>query len=407
MLHDNIKSIMASHTTHWELNKKLADKLANFVKSFINATEDHVAFFGGNLTGVNIVRFTTKDRMTLVDDIFGIDDLEIQRQVKQLDHIGADWIRGTDGLNLALLYLVHLLEIDTKLNAKMRLDMQTNALLILQYKFISSTLTAYFKYPVSQQVALSTYQSLSGKYLIKKHGTWQALLLARCNNILVKEDTHRTTIKDFGGDDKIQYMITDIQGRLKSLIINIYQVTMNVKSKEDVITTAASMIELDGELTVRDIQRKQTDYLTYIRNVSKNDKEFIKMDLVDVIDATISTLPRKLFVDILIGFSKQMSVNDNNAKVLVEEVIIFLFNYVSENRDIISDTRDYSRLIKTLKDLYTAGKSSNATVLKTRKLADKVNKKTVKISNEVTLSALRIGLILYITLRTLTKEHYG
>lgn len=406
-MHESIKEIMASNTQHWVLNKRLADKLANFVKAFINANEDHVGFFGSNLTGVHVVRFTTKDRMTLVDDILDIDDLTIQEQVKSLPHIGDTWVRGTDGLNLALLYLVHLLEVDTKLSSKMRYDMQVNALLILQYKFLSSTLTAYFKYPVSSAVALSVYQSLSGKYLIKKHGTWQALLLARCHAILVKEDTHRKTIKMFDPDDKVQYMITDIQGRLKALIINIYSVTMDVKSREDAIGTSSTMIELDGELTVRDITRKQTDYLNYIRTVAKDQRDFVKMDLVEVIDATITTLPKKLFVDALFGFSKACASNNNDAKVLIEEVVIYSFKYFAENKDIISDTRDYGKLIKTMKDLYTAGKSSTPSVLKSRKLADKINKKSVKTTNEVTTSALRVGLILYILLRTLTRDHFA
>lgn len=405
-MHETIKDVMVSHTSHWKLDKRLADQLNNFVKMYLNATEDHVNFYGGNLTGVHVIRFTTKDRMTLCEDILDIDDLAIRESVRQLPHIGDTWVRGTDGLNLALLYLVHLLETDKKLNAKMRYQMQVDALLILQYKFLSSIITAYFKYPVSSSVALAVYQSLNGKFAIKRYGTWQQLLLARCEAILVKEKTHLDTIKTFQPDDKIQYMITDIQGRLKSMILNIYSVTMNVKENESSVGISNAMIELDGELTIRDIQRKQNDYLTYIRQVSKDQREFIKMDLVEVIDATITTLPRKLFVDALANYSKVMAQGDKVAGTLTEEIVFFSFKYFSENKQIITDTKDYGKLIKTMKDLYTAGKSNTPSILKSRQLADKLNKKAVKTSNEATKAALRVGLILYILMRTLTKEHY-
>lgn len=405
-MYENIKQIMQSHTKHWKLDRNLALKLSNFVKQFINANEDHVNFFGGNLTGVYVVRFTTKDRMELVDDIFQVDDLQIKQDVRSLPHIGSDWVRGTDGLNLSLLYLVHLLENDTKLAKNLKRDMQINALLILQYKFLTSVMTDYFKHPVSPKIALAVYQSLSGKYSLKKYGTWQALLLARCNAILGGEKTHVETIKNFSPDDDIQYMITDIQGRLKSMIINIYSVIMEIKEKEVFVGTSDAMIELDGELTIRDVTRKQNDYLNYIRNVAKDQREFIKIDLVEVINATITTLPKKLFIDVLIGFSKACSVNERNSGELLEEIIFFCFKYFMENPEVISDTKDYGHLIKAMKDLYTAGKSNTPSILRSRDLADKINRKSVKTSNEATKAALRVGLILYIMMRTLTKDHY-
>lgn len=403
---DDIKSVMANHTHHWKLDKTLAKRLGDFVKSYLNANEDHVNFYGGNLTGVHVLRFTTKNRMTMCEDILGIDDLAIRDSVRALPHIGDTWVRGTDGLNLALIYLVHLLHNDTKLPAKLRYQMQVDCLLILQYKFLSSIITAYFHHPVNLSVALAVYQNLNGKFAIKRYATWQQLLLTRCEAILIREDTHRDTIKTFQPDDKVQYMITDIQGRLKSMILNIYSVTMEIKDSEDRVGVSSAMIELDGELTIRDIQRKQNDYLMYIRQVAKDQREFIKMDLVDVLDATITTLPRKLFLDVLANFSKQWVLGDKNAGTLIEEIIFYSFKYFSENRETISDTRDYAKLISTMKNLYTAGKSTTPSVLKSRQLADRINKKAVKTTNEATKAALRIGLILYILIRALTRDHY-
>lgn len=403
----DIKTILENHTQHWVLNARLAKQLSNFVKHFINLNEDHVAFFGGNLTGVQRVRFGSEERLMLTEDVLDIDDLAIQREVKKLPHIASSWVRGTDGVNLALLYLVHRLAVDTTLSSKTRYDMQVNALLILQYKFVSSILTYYFKYLVKPDVALAVYQSLSGKYHIKRYKTWQQVFLARCHAVLVSEDTHLKTILNFEPDDKIQYMITDIQGRHKRMIIGIYGVTIDTKEAGGAVGTLSSTIEIDGELTLRDVTRIQNDYLNYLKRVIVNKNEFIKEDLVEVIDESITTMSRKLFYDVLIMVSDNASKRDRETIELIEEVIFNSFAYIGENPKVVSNIKDLPNVLKVMKDLYTAGKSTNPSILKSRKIGDKLAKKATKTTSATTTAALRTGLILYILLRTLTKDHYS
>lgn len=40
---------------------ELAKRVINFQIGFVNKKEDHIAFFGGVLTGVHVVRFTPQD----------------------------------------------------------------------------------------------------------------------------------------------------------------------------------------------------------------------------------------------------------------------------------------------------------------------------------------------------------
>lgn len=402
-----IKSIMEHYTKHLKLDKSLCKQLDDYVKIFINLNEDHVKFFGGNLTGVNFIRFTTSERLRLTEDILEIEEDEIRKQVRALPHIGDTWVRGTDGLNLSLLYLVHLLSENKSLSQKDRYDAQCNALFILQCKFLSSMMAEYFKYPVSEPIALAAYQSLSGKFSIKKYGSWLELLNNRCKAILITERTHQDTIKNFSPDDKIQYMVTDIQGRLKQMILNIYDVTVQVKEKNQSLSAHSDTVELDGDIVLKDLGNIQTDYLHYMRSISDNQREFIKEDLVEIIQNSITTLPKKIFVESLVTFSKNIAIKNSPANQLLEEIIFYIFTYFSENKDVVSNIHDYSRVLKNLKDLYTAGKSNNPSVLKARTLADRVNKPILKTSNAVTVAAVRTGLIMYIILRTLTKNHYS
>lgn len=406
-MQNDIKRVMEKHTQHWKLDRKLAKDLETFKRSFINLNEDHVGFFGSNLTGAHRVRFGIEERMILTEDILEVDDLQIQKDVRAIEHIGSQWVRGTDGLNLSLIYLVHRLAVDTKLSSSVRFDMQMNALLILHYKLLSSILTHWFKYLVKTDTALAVYQSLSGKYSIKKFGTWQALLEQRCKDMLVGQDTHLQTIRTFEPDDKVQYLITDPQTRLKSLIINIYGVTMTVIEQGGGVGNASAFIEIDGDLKLKDITRLQNDYLNYIKKVSQEPADFIKQDIVDVIDSSITTLSKKQLYDVLLHHSEMSKIINSDANILMEEIIFNCFGYFSENPDVVGDLKDFANILKVVKDLYTAGKSTNPSILKSRKLGERISKKAVTTNSAVTISALRTGLILYILLRALTKDYYS
>lgn len=406
-MYTGIKLIMQEHCSHIKLDNQLANKLAGFRRRFINENEDHVSFFGSNLMGVYRVRFSNMHRLELTEEIFNIDDLAIQKQVRALPNIGSDWIRGTDGLNLALLYLVHLLAIDTKLSAKARFTMQVDLLLILQYKFMSSWMNYSFKYLVSKEVAVAVYNSLSGKYLIKKYKTWQGVLEYRSQDILLNSPSHKNTILTFTDDNAVQYLVTTIQSQIKSMIINLYGVTLDVIEQDNKLRTSSALISLDGEVVLKDVVRERNNYLNYIKTVSPNAREFIKLDLVEIIDSTITTLPKKLFLDTLVHHSAQCSNSASDSIVLTEEVIFHCFTFFSENPKVVPDLKDLALVIKTIKDLYTAGKSADPSVLKSRKIGEKIAKKATSTKSAVTISALRTGLILYILLRTLTKDHYG
>ena len=167
------------------------------------------------------------------------------------------------------------------------------------------------------------------------------------------------------------------------------------------------MIELDGDLTLRDVTRIQNDYLNYIKRVVLNKNEFIKEDLVEVIDSSITTMPRKQFYDVLLAVSDKAAKRDRETIELIEEIIFNSFSYFSENRKVVTDIKDLPNVLKVMKDLYTAGKSTNPSILKSRKIGEKIAKKATTTTSATTISALRTGLILYILLRTLTKDHYS
>lgn len=403
--HYEIKKIMQVCMPNVRIDSNLVRDIDYYLKSYINKNDEHISFFGSNLTGVNKITFTTDDRNEWCIDLLGIDEIDIKKRIKQLPHIGDTWVRGTDGMNISLLYLVHLLHL-SKLPEKDKKRTIVNCLIILQIKFLSSLLHGYFKYPVSEKLALAVYDQLSRKFYIKKYGTWLKILEARAEDICDKTSTHYATIETFETDERIQYMITDIQTRIKSMILNIYEVTVRLKDKGVGVGSQAMLVEQFGKIEVRDVEKNFDNYLNYINNVIPEPRSFIKAELINVISDSITTMPAQLLNDLLNVISELGRKDDRKLNEMVREIMIYLFDYLRANRRAADDLSNLGQLIISIKSLFTASKTNSVTVLQLRDYFDNLVKKNIKSKTPATISGVRTGIILYIILRTLTKHHY-
>lgn len=404
--HYEIKKIMQEELQHLRVDKKLANDIAYYLKSYINRNEEHVNFFGGNLTGVNKITFSSEDRNFWLIDLLNLDDKIVKNRVRQLEHIGDNWVRGTDALNLGLLYLIHLFH-HSKLDEKTKRQAILDCLVVIQIKFLSSLLHGYFSYPCSEALALAVYEELSRKFYIKKYGTWLKILEARAEDIYTKGEIHYKTIETYESDENIQYFITDVQTRIKSMVLNIFEVTMRLKEKGVGVGKSNMLVEQFGKIEVRDIERHFDEYLTYLYDIMQEPRAFIKAELIEIITDSITTMPGKLLNDCLVVISTMSQNDDRKLSENVREVMIYFFDYLKKNNRSVEDMSNLGQLVLQLKSLFTASKTNSSAVIKLRDYFDNLVKKNIKNKNPATISGVRTGIVLYLILRTLTKQHYG
>lgn len=400
----DFKTICSDVMSNVKVNESLVRDIDYYINSYINKNEEHVAFFGSNLTGVNRIIFDTDDRNAWGIEILDIDETEIRSRVRALDHVGKEWIRPTDGINISLIYMMHKIHHST-LNVRSKRKAILHCLVILQAKFLSSLLYGYFKYPVSEKLALAVYDALSRKFYIKKYGTWLAILQARAEAIY--DEDHRTTIETFQTDERIIYMITDIQTRIKSMILNIYGVTMNLNAKGIGVSSSSMMQKMEGQLEVKTLERNFDQYLNYINSTIQEPKSFIKEEIVDVISDSITTMPKQLLYDVLLVVSEKAQTDDKELSEKTKDILIYTFDHFRENKRSIEDLSNLGQLVITLKSLFTASKTNSTTVIQLREYFDKIVKANVKSRNPATISGVRTGIVLYIILRTLTKNYFN
>ncbi len=356
----NIKSVM-----EWELpdlvaDKKLAAAVHQWLVSFINKNEDHTTFFGGNLTGVQIVRMTKNDEASWFMDILGTDQYTLEELLHALPSINSAWHVSSNVFHLSCVWLVHRFLTSPHLNDKERHSAAIDTLMILNCRYLTGVLS-YFKYPANPDVAAATYARLSYKFDLKRHGSWHMTLKNRCEDILAVKGIHYSKLIDFSDDQDIVELLNDTQGRIRSMMKNIYREFITVNTAKDKIRTTSSIVELDGKEILKDKTRGLANYTRYIHSVVSDVNSFIKPEIVQVVCKIMHTMPEKVFTDTLAW----MTVNYRTAigpeiEELLDETLLHSFEYLTNHKTLVGANADLTTLITKLRGVYTSSRSSDA-----------------------------------------------
>lgn len=402
----SIKSIYNEEAKHVLINDKLAKRVTDMMYGFVNENDEHVKFFGGNLTGTYRIKFTNANKNELMIDILDIDADSIRKQVLKLPDVNADWIVSTDTFNMTCQWLVHQF-FNSNLNTKKKEEVLLATLMILQFKLLGSILHQFFPYRVDERLAMATYAAMSMKFALKRLGTWYAALEERSHDIMASDSIHLTTIKRFDDTEAIRYMIQDIQNRLRIRVRKIHATMRMVADQDKRMQTVSGTVSIDGEVVVREVQRNTAAYTKYLDRIIMNEREFIKPDLVTVIVSEMKSMPEVPLVDVLKYVCMRSVRNDKQIEELKKLVMAHLFEQLAQNPDLARSMKDYALFLNKLKHIYMASRSSDPMVLKLRDLTTKITMKAVKIRTTATIAAIRTGLILYVVLRTMTMKKYS
>ncbi len=404
----SIGSIMNRHGAHIAIDKKLLQGIHHYRVAFASQNEDHAKFFGGNLYGVNPVRFKTSDRLDWTDNLLGLDEHGIRQEIIKLPTVKETWVRGTDVMNISCCWLAHRILISNLSPNDKQVGMM-DCFLVFQYKLITSLMAHYFKYPTDEATANAVYAALSKKFAIKQYGTWQAMLEARCRDIIDRRSIHYRTLERFNDDGSIQYLITDVQGRLRAVMKKLYQVFLAVRAADAKIYTSGTMVEIDGKLVVKDVARNFVVYKRYIFDVMADRQRFIKPELMNVIGHVMHTMSEKQLAEAL-AFITENQGKGSSGKLIesfTDEVLQHAFNYLLNDRGGFERSGDLVAVAAKLRTLFMSSKSTDPSLLKIREMGENLLHKAIATRSPAAIAAVRTGLYLYIVLRTLSKSYYN
>lgn len=403
-----LKDVFDRQFDQVKFDKALCQRIIRFSQNFLTRNEDHAAFFGGVLLGVNPIKFYDRDREAWFEDVLEIDEELLVSDFRNVKSVNHKYKVSGDMFNYTPIYVVHRLEKETGIPQALRKQAQIHAFMVLHYRYLTSLLSRRFRYPAAKGVAQATYGRLSGRFDIRQFGSWRELLESRSKGLLETNSIYRRAIQNFGPDTMVIRIVTDTQGRIREVVKTIYAVYLDtLESGERVNSTSAMVMSTDGELVLRDKKGGYAVYLRYMNEVVQSERNFIRPELVDVVSSAMRTMPPQLLQESLTYLSRNFrQPHQGYLEEIVKEDLLYAFDYLQSNRALLGRTQDLPGLMSRLRNLLMASRSSTPAVLKLREQTEKLVNNAVKTRNPSVVASVRTGVLLYIVLRAMTKSYY-
>lgn len=405
-----IKGVFLEECGKLPIDANLIKRLRVYESSFVGRNADHIAFFGGHLLGVNPVKFLPSDQMRWFDEIIRADELALEQKLLALPTVNKDWKVSSNTMNLSCAWLIYAIHAAKGLTPQQKHQGMMDVLLILQYKFFTSLLFHYFRYPAKPEVAEATFAALSDKFTIKQVGTWGALFKDRAETLLSKSSPHMLngTLLNFDDDEGVIYFLNDVQGRIRDVMKNIYAVYDRVHNSGQAIRSTSAVTDHDGEKILKDRTGSLSVYTRYLNSVITDQNSFIREELVRVILQLMHTAPPSVFDQTLKWMSQHYrQSNYGIIEQVVNETLIHSFSYFDEHREYVRGNPNLTALLSRLKGVYTSSRSTDPVLMKLRENAEHLVEKATKSTNDSTLASVRTALLLYLVARALTMSHYA
>lgn len=406
---ETIKSIFEEECKDLVIDAKLCKKIAEYRLAFINKNPDHIDFFGGNLLGVQVVRFVQADQDKWFDEILEVNDSILESRLHELPTLDPEHMKvASDVMNLSCAWLLHALAVSPHLNERQKHDAMIDVAQVLQYKFLTSRLYRHFKYAANEATAKATYASLSLKFAIKQHQTWDKVLLARSEEIISKSGIHALAVYKMDDDTRVIYLLNDSQGRIRDMIKNIYDVFLRTHAQGDKVISTSSVIEHDGESMLKDRSKSILTYSRYLESIITDRRSFIREDLMMVIEKMMRTMgprPFKMTLEWMSDNYRQRGAQD--IEMIVKEVIVHAFDYMSQNRSIIRSSSDLPVVLSKLRGAYMASRGTDPSLMLLRDKTEHIVRLATGMKHDGNVKAVRTGILLYLVARALTMKHYA
>lgn len=407
---DAIRAGFEQDCAHLPIDLGLVKRLRLYQTGFVNKNPDHAEFFGGHLIGVKVVRFTDADENKWFDEI-----VLIERERIYETHHRNPVLNGQNGvfkvsgdpMNLSCAYLLHKLHSDSKMSAAVRTEAMIDVLLIMQFKFLTSRLYRLFRYPADPEVAEAAYLALSNKYSIKVLGSWLAVLTERAKDVISPRSIHYNAIAKMNDDRAVVYMINDIQGRIREMLKNIYDVFLQVHKSGARVSSTSAVVEFDGVESVRDQINGVEIYKRYLRSTVADRNSFVRAELMKVVLGLVETAREKHLAATLEYITTNHLRNTvDDVDELLNATMVHSFRYLSSNVASLRTTVDLGAILIRLKGVYTSSRSTDPDLLALRNLCESIVKKAIATGTGSVIAATRTATLLYLVARAYSMRHY-
>lgn len=385
----------------------------------------HVMALNSQTLAVHRAVFTDGDRAA-VFQLVGLTEDQVKAAVRQIPTIDPNHKVASDAFNLLSVWLLHLAAVQLR-NPTARHGFQMAVAKYLHYRFFTSLVGNFFRHGAREDTMLATINRLSRKYDIVTAGTWKKAIALRCEDLLGPQSIHHATIQTASPDQKVTYLLTDTQTRMRDRIKHIADVYYTTKADGVGVAERASVVEIDGEKVLTQSTSTFDAMVSTMTVELMNSRAFVDRTVAGYIARQFSAVSPSLLItvltamadlaqsqaqskaldqEILVEGTKVGLATQDQVKVyagmraLVTNVIHASFRYCLKN-NIPFDNR--AELMIRIKNIYASSRITDDNINKVKaSLVHFVDQLGVT-SRDSTKSSLRLAIALYIVVRSFRR----
>lgn len=408
----SLRNVFVESGFEIRISKPMIDQLVRVCTMF-EVRNHHAEALNSALVGVYPAHFLQSDADS-VFDVFGIDRIEFDRAIKQYPAIPKEFKVASDSFNILIVWLTHLV-IKSNLPENIKRIGRVTLFKMLHYKFYTSVVNHNFPHGASQEVMQYVVDNLNAKFDIKdpKTPTWKLVIEKKSDELTSRSSIHYRTLETFIPDNKVTYVITDTQTRIRSTLINtVIQPYYKAKELNNKIGSYTNIQEVNGERFIRDIAAIYDSMINGICNQAANVNKFINNEYVKVVVAVSTNITDSMLRQLLVAFSNMSVVQQAKGKTEEttmdgkDEVLIgyrtIIANIVQTSyRDCIANKVDVSsplHVFEHVKNIYRSSRIVDPNVLLVKRSVDRFVNDSKVTSRDATKASLKISFIIYILL---------
>lgn len=399
-----IKAVMDYHASTLTINRKWIKQLLTFINQYENKTDNHITFLGSNLLGLNRMTYLPEDESIWLDDLLDIQDMdELEDDFHDLPTVNPEFLVTGNVINMTFIYAAYRIMSSKHINDKERSMGVTAVLKFLNYKFIGSILYHFFPYPSQESIALSLYESLTRKSMLKQYQNWGGVIEARALDIWGKDSIHRQAIKTMKDDAAVLYAVQDIKVRLNKMIIKLTSEYRRLRDLDSRVSSQEAFVNIGDGLVLREYDNRTEALIRNMTGVVTDKYDFIREELVEQTLRLVPTADSRHLSSVL----EYMSEHTGDRKGIVEDLITSTIIYMQSYRRLSKGSSgNIIELVIKMRNMFRTSQVNNKDIITVRETMGIIAEEALGNRSDRIISSTRIAALVYLTLRILSYNHY-
>jgi hypothetical protein len=404
-----VKQALDAYFANVKFDDKLFRRLTQNNIEYISGNEERAQLFSGRNIGCYFIKYTQYDKNIFYNNLFGLEFDDISDEIEKISSIPKHFKIARDDVNLMCFYIAHRFLSNPDLDEKQQMAYAREALNYFNYRTLVLLSSTYFIYPISEDKATSMSERLSNKYIIKKLKNWNEYCQYRSDEYL--DSKFLTLLRKMDSDDELPNAITDLFGRTKDTIKNIYgEFTEMLESDEVIKSRQATVKDGEGNMQLADRIDSVQRYTGRVDTMLSDKTVMIKKDHITVVVDILSNLSYRDMhecLDHLFEFAFSSRKAHDRVHAHFKDILVNAMEYLQRNEVYLHSKTNVLDIMNSIVGNVLYARGTEVSVHRVKNEGEQLIKAVYKHHKDSlsdrTLKSVRNGLYLYVVLTAFTS----